>query len=133
MLLSFFDAVSLKRYGVCKANARVSILRVKRAELARARHEQKYSPKAKFPNIKKEHEMGRTLKDSFRFNRYSTYRQEEDRECFYTLCPLFFASTAFVVTNAIIQLSICRRFARLDIFALRQIRYAFATLKLDMI
>ena len=45
--------------------------------------------------------MGRTLKDSFRFNRYSTYRQEEDRECFYTLCPLFFASTAFVVTNAI--------------------------------
>ena len=77
--------------------------------------------------------MGRTLKDGFRFNRYSTYRQEEDRECFYTLCPLFFASTAFVVTNAIIQLSICRRFARLDIFALRQIRYAFATLKLDMI
>ena len=44
--------------------------------------------------------MGRTLKDSFRFNRYSTYRQEEDRECFYTLCPLFFASTAFVDTNA---------------------------------
>ena len=38
-----------------------------------------------------------------------------------------------MVTNAIIQLSICRRFARLDIFALRQIRYAFATLKLDMI
>ncbi len=46
--------------------------------------------------------MERTLKDSFRFNRYSTYRQEEDRECFYTLCPLFFASTAFVVTNAIL-------------------------------
>ena len=80
--------------------------------------------------------MGRTLKDSFRFNRYSTYRQEKDRECFCTLCPLFFASTAFVVTNAIIQLSICRRFARLDIFAFceiyftkRQIRYAFDTLR----
>ena len=26
--------------------------------------------------------MVHTLKDSFRFNRYSTYRQEEDRECF---------------------------------------------------
>ena len=30
----------------------------------------------------------------------STYRQEKDRECFYTLCPLFLTSTAFVVTTA---------------------------------
>ena len=49
------------------------------------------------------------------------------------LLTIFLTSTAFVVTNVIIQLSICRRFARLDIFALRQIRYAFALLKLDMI
>ena len=33
--------------------------------------------------------MGCTLKDSFKFRRYNIYRQEEDRECFYTLCPLF--------------------------------------------
>ena len=30
----------------------------------------------------------------------STHQQEKDRECFYTLCPLFLTSTAFVVTNA---------------------------------
>ena len=46
--------------------------------------------------------MGHTLKDSFRFNRYSTYRQEKDRESNCNLCPLFFASTAFVVTDAIL-------------------------------
>ena len=28
--------------------------------------------------------------------------RKEDRECFYTLCPLFFASIAFVVANAIL-------------------------------
>ena len=33
--------------------------------------------------------MGCTLKDSFKFKRYSTYRQKEDRECFYTLSVLF--------------------------------------------
>ena len=60
-------------------------------------------------------------------------QQEKDRECFYTLCPLFLTSTASVSTEAILILSICRRFARLDIFALQQIRYVFATLKLDMI
>ena len=54
-----------------------------------------------------------TLKDSFK----STYRQEKDRECFYTLCPFLLTSTAFVDANAIVQLSICRRFARLYIFA----------------
>ena len=43
--------------------------------------------------------MGRTLKDSFRFNRYSTYRQEEGRECFYTLCPLFLTSTDLIKDN----------------------------------
>jgi len=54
--------------------------------------------------------MGRTLKDSFRFNRYSTYRQEEDRECFYTLCPLFLTSTAFVDTNAnVVKFSLTRK------------------------
>jgi len=45
--------------------------------------------------------MGCTLKDSFKFKRYSTYRQKEDRECFYTLCPLSLTSTAFVDTNTI--------------------------------
>ena len=50
--------------------------------------------------------MQHTLKDNFRFNRYSTYRQEEDRECFYTLCPLFFATTDLTKdTKAIIFLS----------------------------
>jgi len=44
-------------------------------------------------------------------------QQEKDRECFYTLCPLFLTSTASVSTEAILILSICRRFARLDIFA----------------
>ncbi|MBO5357029.1 MAG: hypothetical protein J6A95_04600, partial [Clostridia bacterium] len=47
--------------------------------------------------------------------------------------PFFLTSTASVSTEAILILSICRRFARLDIFALQQIRYVFATLKLDMI
>ena len=45
--------------------------------------------------------MGCTLKDSFKFRRYNIYRQEEDRECFYTLCPLFLTSTAFVDANTI--------------------------------
>ena len=47
--------------------------------------------------------------------------------------PFFLISTASVDTEAILILSICRRFAWLDIFALQQIRYVFATLKLDMI
>ena len=32
---------------------------------------------------------GCIFKDSFRFNRYITYRKEEDRECFFTLSVLF--------------------------------------------
>ena len=51
----------------------------------------------------------------------------------FVVLNLVLASTASVSTEAILILSICRRFARLDIFALQQIRYVFATLKLDMI
>ena len=51
--------------------------------------------------------MGRTLKDSFRFNRYSTYQQEEDRECFYTLCPLFFATTDLIKDTKAIHYNTC--------------------------
>ena len=54
-------------------------------------------------------------------------QQEKDRECFYTLCPLFLTSTASVSTEAILILSICHRFARLDIFAL--LRNIFALLR----
>ena len=55
----------------------------------------------------------RTLKDSFwKSIDYVTYRQEKDRECFRILCPLFLTNTAFAVTNAIIQLSICFRYAQ---------------------
>ena len=50
----------------------------------------------------------------------------------YVLCPLFLKSTASASTKANL---FCRyaSHARLDIFALRQIRYVFASLKLDMI
>ena len=76
--------------------------------------------------------MVRTLKDSFvKSIEYVIYRQEKDREF---LCSLssFLTSTASASTEAIL---FCRyaSHARLDIFALRQIRYVFALLKLDMI
>ena len=61
--------------------------------------------------------MGRTLKDSFRFNRYSTYRQEKDRESNCNLCPFFLTSTASVFTDAIfIWRYVCYR--KRDIFSL---------------
>ena len=56
---------------------------------------------------------------------YVTYRQEKDRE-FCVLCPLFFASTGFVGTNTNIQFVDMLRYAQLDIFASRQIRYNLA-------
>ena len=40
------------------------------------------------------------LKDSFQFKETVPTDRKKDRECFYLLCPLFFASTAFVDTNA---------------------------------
>ena len=33
----------------------------------------------------------------------STHQQEKDRECFYTLCPLFLTSTAFVVQMHVVK------------------------------
>jgi len=46
--------------------------------------------------------MGYTLKESFKFKRYSTYRQKEDRECFYTLCPLFLTTIDLIKDNKIL-------------------------------
>ena len=63
----------------------------------------------------------------------NTYRQEKDEKLLKFLVLFFLTSTASVSTEAILILSICRHFARLDIFASQQIRYVFATLKLDMI
>ena len=59
--------------------------------------------------------------------------KEKRTGSFKTLRPLFLNKHCFCVHRSDFILSICRRFARLDIFALRQIRYVFATLKLDMI
>ena len=51
-----------------------------------------------------------TLKDSFQnWIEYITYRQEKDRECFGTLCPLFLTSTAFVDTNAYSEMFCSRK------------------------
>ena len=58
---------------------------------------------------------------------------EKGREIVKISRPLFLTSTASVSTEDILILSICRRFAQLDIFASQQIRYVFATLKLNMI
>ena len=62
------------------------------------------------------------LKDSFRFNRYSTYRQEKDRESNCNLCPLFLTSTASVFTDAVF-LAICLLLQTRYIFAHAQMRY----------
>ena len=40
----------------------------------------------------------------FNSNKKKYIPTKKDRECFYTLCPLFFASTAFVVTNALVEI-----------------------------
>ena len=57
---------------------------------------------AAYIDKKRDARMGGALKDSFRFNRYSTYRQEKDRESNCNLCPLFLTSTASVFTDAIL-------------------------------
>ena len=51
--------------------------------------------------IKKRDRMGRTLKDSFKLNRYSTYRQEKDEELVKFLVLFFLTSTASVDTTDI--------------------------------
>ena len=77
--------------------------------------------------------MERCSKGQFsKFHRICYLPTEKGTENFYVLCPLFLTSTASVSTEAILY---CRyaSHVRLDIFALRQIRYVFALLKLDMI
>ena len=75
--------------------------------------------------------MARTLKDSFvKSIECVTYRKRTEN--FYVLCPFFLTSIASTSTEAILYCRYASN-ARLDIFALRQTRYVFASLKLDMI
>ena len=54
-----------------------------------------------FGSKRKKHPYGLCSKGQFlNPTGNSTHQQEKDRECFYTLCPLFLTSTAFVVTTA---------------------------------
>ena len=59
---------------------------------------------APFPVIstkRKPSQKGCTLKDSFKLNRYSTYRQEKDEELVKFLVLFFLTSTASVDTTDI--------------------------------
>ena len=59
-------------------------------------------------------------------------QQKKDEELLKIPRPFFLNKHCFCIYKSDFILSICR-FYRLDIFAMRQIRYVFALLKLDMI
>ena len=68
-----------------------------------------------------------------KFNKIRYLPTGKGRRVVETLRPLFFTSTAFVDTNAIIELSICRRAARLDIFAFGKFdMFCFAKTRYDI-
>ena len=78
-------------------------------------------------------QMARTLKDSF-WNSIEcvTYRQKKDEELLKFLV-LFSWQALHLWTQMRFYFVDMPRIARLDIFALLQIRYVFASLNLDMI